>query len=177
MIALRKEINSFCLSIIVLEVLLVGSFMEPSTGQESKVNDISGNIFFTNSTATYKIENVVTHWSIEYPKQIQFNFSMYEEPSKVFYSLDDQANVTVTGNFTLTDLSEGMHYLTLYVTDKSVNTAYQTYHVSLPDQIKPDGLGFFLPTLALSAIVAFVLTVVIVNDRRKQRKVSLEQSF
>lgn len=166
--ALRKKNYILSAVIIVLAVLLAS--LDSSLGQESKVNDVSGSIFFTNSTATYKIDNIVTGWSVEYPEQIQFDFSMYEDPAMVAYSLDDQANVTVTGNFTLTDLSEGVHYLTLYVTDKSGNTAYQTYHVSLPDRITPEGLGFVLPTLALAVIVAFVLTVAIVKDRRKTKQ-------
>ena len=166
--ALRKKNYAMSAVIIVFVVLL--AFLDSSTGQESKVNDISGNIFFTNSTAEYKIENVVTHWRVGYPNQLQFNFSMYEEPSKIIYSLDDQANLTESGNFTIADLSEGIHYLTLYVTDKSGNAAYQTYHVSLPDPSPFDESPFFLiPVLGLFAIVTFP----IILYKRNQRKSKL----
>jgi hypothetical protein len=168
--ALRKKIYAVCIAIIVLVILLAGFFVDLSTCQESKVNDVSGNIFFTNSTATYKIENVQTSWSYENPDKLQFNFNVYEEPSKIIYSLDDQANVSATGNFTLTELTDGTHYLTLYVTDKSGNTAYQTYHLSMPDQTPFYESAFYLPPIfALFGVLAFL----IIYQKRSKKKIEV----
>jgi parallel beta-helix repeat protein len=66
---------------------------------------------------------------------IPLTFTVDEATSWISYSLDNQANVTITGNTTLTDLSEGTHYITVYANDTSGNmgaseTVYFT--ISLP---------------------------------------------
>jgi hypothetical protein len=52
---------------------------------------------------------------------IALAFTVDEAASWIGYSLDNQANVTITGNTTLTDLSEGTHYITVYANDSSGN--------------------------------------------------------
>jgi hypothetical protein len=81
-----------------------------------------------------KIENVSTHWNIKNPQQIDYNFSLNEEVSLITYALDNQANVTTTGNFTLYNLSNGNHNLTLYVTEPVGNTVQHTSTFELPQQ-------------------------------------------
>jgi len=53
---------------------------------------------------------------------IWLNFTVNETASWIGYSLDDQANVTITGNATLTSLAEGSHRVVVYATDLSGNT-------------------------------------------------------
>jgi len=53
---------------------------------------------------------------------IPLNLSVNEPVSWMGYSLDDQANITIAGNTTLTGLPEGSHYLTAYATDIYENT-------------------------------------------------------
>jgi hypothetical protein len=48
---------------------------------------------------------------------IPLSFSIDEPISKATYSLDQQADVTVDGNTTLTGLADGAHSLTVYATD------------------------------------------------------------
>ncbi len=44
-------------------------------------------------------------------------FSITEPTQRISYSLDQQANQSITGNTTLTHLSNGTHYLELYAVD------------------------------------------------------------
>ena len=71
---------------------------------------------------------------------IPLNFTLNEPASQITYSLDGQANVTITGNATLTDLSGGGHNVTLYATDVVGNigvseTVYFSVEVPFPTTI------------------------------------------
>jgi len=48
---------------------------------------------------------------------VSLNFTVDEPVSQITYNLDGQNNVTVLGNTTLTDLSEGEHNVTVYAID------------------------------------------------------------
>lgn len=68
---------------------------------------------------------------------IPLNFTLNEPTSQLTYSLDGQANVTITGNATLTGLSGGVHNITVYATDIVGNTGvsetgYFTVEVAFP---------------------------------------------
>jgi parallel beta-helix repeat protein len=52
---------------------------------------------------------------------LSLNFTQSEPTSWMGYSLDDQMNVTVSGNTTLVDLSDGLHSITVYATDIAGN--------------------------------------------------------
>jgi hypothetical protein len=59
-----------------------------------------------------------------YPtKDIQLNFSISKPANWIGYSIDKQANVTINGNVTLTELSYGSHSLTIYANDSEGNDA------------------------------------------------------
>jgi hypothetical protein len=63
-------------------------------------------------------------------------FSIYEASSSMSYSLDGQDNVTIAGNTTLSELPNGVHNLTVYVTDRSGNIGVsETIHfdVDVPE--------------------------------------------
>jgi len=52
---------------------------------------------------------------------IPLTFTVNEPTSWIGYSLDGQANVTISGNTTLTSLSDGQHSITVYANDTSGN--------------------------------------------------------
>jgi N-acetylneuraminic acid mutarotase len=56
-------------------------------------------------------------------KDIELVLSVNRPTTWIGYSLDDQANVTVTGDTELPDMSEGEHSLTVYVNDTFGNLA------------------------------------------------------
>ena len=53
---------------------------------------------------------------------VPLNFTVDQPVSKVTYCLDGQANVTISGNTTLTGLPDGDHNVTVYATDEPGNT-------------------------------------------------------
>jgi N-acetylneuraminic acid mutarotase len=53
---------------------------------------------------------------------ISLNFSVNKPASWIGYSIDGKDNVTVTGNVTLSGLSNGVHNMTVYVKDEFGNT-------------------------------------------------------
>jgi len=52
---------------------------------------------------------------------VSLSFTVDEATSWIGYNLDNQANVTITGNTTLTDLAEGLHTIIVYGNDTSGN--------------------------------------------------------
>ena len=53
--------------------------------------------------------------------KLPLEFNTDENVSKITYSLDNQANVTITGNCTLSSLPVGAHSITIYATDYAGN--------------------------------------------------------
>jgi parallel beta-helix repeat protein len=71
---------------------------------------------------------------------VALTFSTNEPPSKICYSIDGQDNVTITGNTTLTDLSNGNHNVIVYATDDVRNTGvseiiYFSVEVPFPTEL------------------------------------------
>ncbi|MCW4034598.1 MAG: hypothetical protein NWF03_04470, partial [Candidatus Bathyarchaeota archaeon] len=53
--------------------------------------------------------------------EIPLAFKATKQPASIYYSLDREANVTITGNTTLTNLPNGTHNLTIYAEDSNQN--------------------------------------------------------
>ncbi|UCF44766.1 MAG: hypothetical protein JSW44_03035 [Candidatus Bathyarchaeota archaeon] len=92
------------------------------------VNDAFGNTA-SSSTVHFSVDTLPPRVVILFPENktygehdIQSAFTINEPVSWMGYSLDEQDNVTVTGNVTLAVLSEGPHSLTFYATDLVGNT-------------------------------------------------------
>jgi hypothetical protein len=70
------------------------------------------------SNITYDSNTVPLIFNITYDNNtIPLVFNTNEQLSWMGYSLDGQANQTINGNSTLTNLAEGNHSLTVYVND------------------------------------------------------------
>jgi N-acetylneuraminic acid mutarotase len=66
-------------------------------------------------------------------------FTVDKPVNWIGYSLDGEENVTVTGNFTLTRLSNGLHKVTVYANDTSGNMGASetiSFTVAVPPEIK-----------------------------------------
>jgi hypothetical protein len=83
---------------------------------------------------------------------IQLNFTVNEPVSKIEYSLDEQENVTIGGNATLTDLVDGMHNVTIYALDMDG-------HVGVSETIN-FSIALF-PTVLISVAAASVAVIAI----------------
>jgi len=89
------------------------------------------------------------HFTVDTPPRISIlfpaseNYSMADIPltftvdqyvKQIKYSLDEQGNVAITGNMTLTELYHGAHNLTVYATDSKGRTgASETTYFNIPE--------------------------------------------
>ncbi len=64
-------------------------------------------------------------------------FTISEPTSWIGYSLDDQANITIAGNITLTGLTEGLHHIIVYANDTSGNMGFSNIVYFTIDTIPP----------------------------------------
>jgi len=121
----------------------------------------SSPVYFTIDTTPPSIAMVApTNKTYDTP-DIQLAFTVSEASSWLGYSLDGQANVTITGNVTLTQLAAGAHSLMVYATDTVGHTGHSDvtqFHVAEP-----------LPVLWIGAgIAVFVVGIVIVVTLKKR---------
>ena len=96
---------------------------------------------------------------------LPLEFAVDEELSWGGYSLDTQQNVTVTGNTTLTTLSNGAHVLVLYAEDVAGNTGRSevAFFIEVPDERSVTWI------IALAAGVAAICVVLLLYLRKSGR--------
>jgi len=89
------------------------------------------------------------------------SFTVGKETSWLGYSLDNQANVTISGNTTITGLSEGSHSLIVYANSTAGNMgASQTVNFAVSPEIQPIPLPESFPTTLLLGAIIIVAAVV-----------------
>jgi len=86
-------------------------------------------------------------------QDVSLTFTVNEATSWIGYSLDGQANVTITGNTTLTGLADGAHSLIVYGRDTTGNTGASgvIYFTIKTEEAAP------FPTLIVAAILIIVV--------------------
>jgi len=99
---------------------------------------------------------------------VSLNFTLSKPVEWIGYSLDGEENMTVTGNFTLTDLSNGLHNLTVYANDTFGNMGASepvSFTVAVPERFP------FVPfAVAAVAVIAIVAVAGLLLYRRKRRR-------
>jgi parallel beta-helix repeat protein len=141
--------------------------------------DLDGNVGCT-SLLHFTVDTIAPSISILTPENktydtanVTLNFRVSEITSWIGYSLDGQANVTILGNTTLTDLSTGLHNLTVYVKDAAGNTGTsEAVHFSVV-QIS-ESLPIVLIAATITAVIIIVTAAVILwrRHRHQQQKPS-----
>jgi hypothetical protein len=97
---------------------------------------------------------------------IQLDFTVNEQVSEVEFSLDEKANVTISGNTTLTGLTVGVHNLILFANDADGNLGASetiTFTVEEP----------FPTTLVIGSIIAVVAMIglgLLVHIKKRGRR-------
>jgi parallel beta-helix repeat protein len=103
---------------------------------------------------------------------VSLSFTLSEETSWIKYSIDGQENVTVTGDTTLSDLSEGAHSITVYAQDTEGQTRKsETVYFTIAEGAEPPLSGFSPITLiaaiiAVGVIVGVILFVFMKADKK-----------
>jgi hypothetical protein len=107
-------------------------------------NDTSGNwdsdtVYFTVEDSTSPVVTIISPMNTTYTTaSIPLEYKVEEEyPDWVGYSLDGAANVTLTGNTTLSGLSLGIHDITVYASDTSGNWGKDMVYFTVKDATPP----------------------------------------
>ncbi len=107
---------------------------------------------------------------------IPLNFSVDKTTSWKGYSLDNQGNVTLTGNSTLTGLAYGNHTLEIFANDTVGNMgASQTVNFSIekPPPTETIGSNIIIAVIAVSiAIICLVAVLLLYRRHRKSASLS-----
>ena len=107
-------------------------------------NDTVGNmgasstVYFTIDTTSPVITILSPQNKTYSTSSVPLTFTLNELTSWIGYSLDNQANVTITGNTTLTGLSDGVHTITVYANDTVGNMGYSDTVYFTVDTVSPN---------------------------------------
>jgi hypothetical protein len=96
---------------------------------------------------------------------LPLNFTVDEPPSWIGYCLDGQDNVTITENFTLTELPSGSHTLTIYANDTVGNMG--TSSTIAFSVAEPFPTALLVGAVAIVAVVGAGLLVLFWKRRRE----------
>jgi len=127
------------------------------------------------STVSFTKDLVPPRISIQSPQNttyitpnVPLDFTVNENISQSLYNLDNKGNQTISGNSTLTDLSNGEHKLTLYVADLAGNVADPktiTFSVDLPEPFP-----ILLVAVSITVVVLAVMSVGLLVSRRQSKR-------
>jgi hypothetical protein len=93
---------------------------------------------------------------------IPLTYSINEQAVNASYSLDGQESVYLSGNTTLTDLSEGSHAITVYASDGAGNEVSETVYFT----VSPLPVVLILVLVAVIAVVGIGLFVLFKKRQR-----------
>lgn len=113
----------------------------------------SSKVEFTIDTIRPQIFSLLLENKTYDTSNVSLTLTTNEPVSQVLYSLDEHANVTVAGNTTLTDLSNGIHNITVYAWDTAGNVGSLetvTFTVAKPEPFP------IIPVIASIAPIAIV---------------------
>lgn len=126
---------------------------------EVYANDTAGNmghseaVYFTVDTVAPTIA-ILSPENVTYTTSpVSLSFTIDETTSWIGYSLDNQENITIAGNTTLSVLSNGPHSLTVYASDMAGNTgASEKIYFTLEAQQEEA-----FPTLLVAVIIVLAV--------------------
>jgi len=134
---------------------------------------LSDMVYFTTDTTTPSISIVSLENKTYETTDISIEFTIDEPVSWIAYSLDGQANVTITGNTTLTGLSDGSHSLIVYARDTAGNTgASEPIHFSVETQEAEPFPIWTVPIFVLVAAGAAALLIYFTKVKKKTGEVT-----
>jgi hypothetical protein len=102
---------------------------------------------------------------------VPLNFTVSEQTAWVGYSLDEQANITMTENTTLTGLLEGPHCLVIYAEDTAGNTGgSETIDFSLQKKTEAFPTTWNALAIATIAITGAAFMIYFVKFKKAKEK-------
>jgi nitrous oxidase accessory protein NosD len=104
---------------------------------------------------------------------IAFVFTVSKQTSWLSYSLDGEANVTITGNITLPKLSYGSHKIQVYATDLvGHNSTSETIYFTIAEEPEPFPTALVVASIASVVIIGAGVVLYFAKSRKHPRKPS-----
>ena len=132
-----------------------------SAGPDQTYDDVELAQTTLNFTVRAPIIWVFSPENKSYPsKDLSVNFTTDEPVSWKGYSLDNQDNVSLTGNSTLTDLTYGNHTIAVYANDTAGNVGASqivNFIIEAPKSSEPFSLLIFVAVTGVLAVVVIVV--------------------
>ena len=106
---------------------------------------------------------------------VLFNFTVDKATSWIGYSFDRQQNVTVTGNFTIANMTNGMHNIAIYANDTFGNMGVQISNftvnqINSTDKIFPITIQTMVIITIVAVIAVIIVSLLLFRRRRKTAK-------
>lgn len=145
---------------ITVYALEEGKYIRQATMHVFNITSFSSVNFTINTmppnVSVLSVENITYGVS-----DLPLNFAISEPASKISYVLDNQDNVTINGNTTLTDLAKGVHNVTVYAWDAAGNVgASETIYFSMAEpQSEPFPTPLVIAPVASVGVVSLGLLV------------------
>ena len=120
--------------------------------------------FITSEDTTSPTISILSPENKSYPiNNVLLTFTVSESTSWIGYSLDGQMNVTITGNTTLSELSDGSHSLIVYTNDTAGNMGYsESVYFSARTGIEPQqAQSILMWIVAAIAIITSIVALVV----------------
>jgi len=112
-------------------------------------------------------------------KAIPLTYTVSESTSWMAYRLDNKANITITGNTTLSELSDGTHSLIIYAKDTSGNTGASEiiyFSVDTQPELFPSTLEWLIIVIMVIIVIAGTTGFVLYRKRKVSGKSSSPHS-
>jgi N-acetylneuraminic acid mutarotase len=128
---------------------------------------------------SYMLEHAPPEISLLSPLNQTYNdssvplvFSVNKLLAWASYSLDGQQNITITGNDTLTNMANGLHYVTVYANDSfgNIGVAESSNFTVALTPLKNSQTFPTVPVAAVSVAVALVVAGLLVYHKKTQRR-------
>ncbi|MCW4028552.1 MAG: right-handed parallel beta-helix repeat-containing protein [Candidatus Bathyarchaeota archaeon] len=129
------------------------------------------------TSATYLLQTTPPNLSLESPRDQAYNtstveltFSVDKATNWTGYSLDNQPIVTIFGNTTLANVTNGIHAFILYANDSygNLGTSSVNFTVALADAEKEQPSVWSLVAVGVVVGVAVVLGLIVYAKKRRQ---------
>ena len=135
-------------------------------------------VYFTIDETLPQISNVSIENKTYTTAGIPLNFTVNENDSRAKYSLDGYGNVTLAGNTTFAELSEGSHNIALYITDDAGNEAVSkiafsvntgSTDISSQSSQAEDSTDLFTIMLIIVVVVIIIVSLVVCYTYKRRK--------
>ena len=131
----------------------------------------SGTVYFTIDTASPNIEILSPENKTYTTSSIPLSLALNEATSWIGYSLDDLVNMTITGNTTVSGLSNGLHSLIVYANDTAGNIGgSEMIFFTIEIQREEAFPTWVLTVIGTIAIVVAVLLIYFTKVKKTKEK-------